>query len=229
VSWEYYIKYCKLGDGMEKFDIKHFVPAFILSDKNGRALAKAIERAIDIFFEKLMEGVDCALDADKMPSWRLDELARDENIFWYDFDAVLSAKCEMVKNARKTYAALGTKAGTEQAAKNHASDARIEEWFDYGGEAAHFRIYSEMPEAAESAGAMVRSVNGVKRLSAVLDGVFIDLPPITTKLHAGLALYNGGRVKFIMEGVNAEELASTWLTDELDVIMLDENGMVLFE
>ena len=29
--------------------------------------------------------------------------------------------------------------------------------------------------------------------------------------------------------MNAEELANTWLTDELDVIMLDENGMVIFE
>lgn len=214
---------------MDKLDITHLIPNFLLGDKNGWAMAKAIEKAMQIFFEKIEEGVDAALNPDKMPEWRLDELARDENLFWYDFSATLSAKREMVKNARKTYAALGTKAGTEQAAKNHASDARIEEWFDYGGQAAHFRIYSEMPEAAESAGAMVRSVNGVKRLSAVLDGVFIDLPPITTKLYAGLALYNGGRVKFIMEGVNAEELESTWLTDELDVIMLDENGMVLFE
>lgn len=214
---------------MDKLDITHLVPNFLLGDKNGWALAKAIEKAMQIFFEKIQEGVDAALNPDKMPEWRLDELAKDENLFWYDFGASLNAKREMVKNARMTYAALGTKAGSERAAKDYASDARIEEWFDYGGDAAHFRIYSNLPEAAESAGAMVRSVNGVKRLSAVLDGVFIDLPPITTKLYAGLALYNGGRVKFIMEGVNAEELASTWLTDELDVIMLDENGMVLFE
>ncbi len=214
---------------MDKLDITHLIPNFLLGDKNGWALAKAIEAAMQIFLDKIQEGVDAALNPDKMPAWRLDELARDENLFWYDHNASLSAKREMVKNARRVYTTLGTKAGTELAAKNFASDSRIEEWFEYGGEAAHFRIYSNRSEAAENAGEMARSVNDVKRLSAVLDGIFIDLPSLETQIYAGLALHGSGRVKFITEAVDAESLINNSLTDELDHIMLDEAGMVMFE
>lgn len=213
---------------MGHIDITHLVPNFILGDKNGWALAKAIEKMLDIFHEKVQEGIDTALNPDKMPEWRLDEVAREDNIFWYDFNAEISVKREMVKSASRIYSTLGTKSGTENAAKDFCGDARIQEWFEYGGEPAHFRIYSNSSEAAENAGEIVRSVDGVKRLSAVLEGIYIDHPPLRTDVYAGLALYNGNRATFMMEGVDAEALRNNWLTDELEAILLDEYGLVLF-
>lgn len=213
---------------MDKLDITHLVPNFILGDKNGWALAKAIEAAMQIFLDKIQEGIDAALDPDKMPEWRLDELARDENVFWYDYSAPLAAKREMIKNASEVYATLGTRAGTQRAARDHVSDARIEEWYDYGGEPSHFRIFTNQGDAAESAAAMARSVMNVKRLTSVLDGIYIDLSPFTVAMHAGLALYSGSRVKYTMADVDVNSFG-TWLTDESDTILLDESGMVLFE
>jgi len=214
---------------MEKIDITHLIPNFILGDKNGWAIAKAIETAFNIFHEKVQEGIDAALNPDQMPEWRLDEVAREENIFWYDFGAAISIKREMIKNASRTYAALGTKTGAESAAKDFCGDARIEEWFDYGGDPAHFRIYSRSSDAAINAVDMARSVNDVKRLGAALDGIFVDHPPAVMEVYTGLALYNGGKVTFIMEDVDIESLQNVWLTDELEAILLDERGLVLFE
>lgn len=174
---------------MNTFDITPLVPNFLLGDKNGWALAKAVEAGIQILLDAVESGVGTALDPDKMPEWRLDELARDESLFWYDYDASLNAKREMIKSARQVYAMLGTRAGTQRAAQDYASDAKVQEWYEYGGEPAHFRIYSRMGEAAENAQAMAHSVNSVKRLSAVLEGIFIDLWPLKTQLYAGLALY----------------------------------------
>lgn len=211
-----------------KVDITNLVPNFILGDKNGWALAKALEKMGEIAHGIIQEGIDTALNVDKMPEWRLDEVAREENVFWYDFNALISVKREIIKNAGATYALLGTKTGAENAAKDYCGDARIEEWFEYGGEPAHFRIYTRNSDACETVNEMIASVNSVKRLSSVLEAVYIDHPPLSSKMHAGIALYNGGRVTFIMNDANAEIKQSTWLTDEEGNILLDERGLVLF-
>ena len=198
---------------MNKLDITHLVPNFILGDKNGWALAKAIEAGLQIYLEKIQGGIDTVLNPDNMPEWRLDELAKDENIFWYDYHADIAVKREIVKNARKVYALLGTKAGSERAAQDFASDAKIEEWFDYGGNASHFRIYSRMGEAADYAQAMARSVNDVKRLTSVLDGIYIDHYPLTAQLYAALALYYVNKLYLSMEPIT-----------DLRKFIIDESG-----
>lgn len=214
---------------MDKLDITHLVPNFLLGDKNGWAMAKAIETAMQIFFEKVDEAVGAALDPDRMPEWRLDELARDENLFWYNPEADLDVKREIIKSARRTYAALGTLAGTESAAQDYAADARIEEWHEYGGEPAHFRIRSRSDNAVRNASAIAEAVNGVKRLGAVLEGICIDCVPAEVRIHAGTALYHGVRSVFAMEEATPDAWDMNVLTDEQDNTMLDEIGLVLFE
>lgn len=190
---------------MDKFDVTHLVPNFLLNDQNGWAIAKAIEAAMRFFFAKVEEGISTALDPDKMPEWRLDELAQDENIFWYDFDATLEAKRETIKNARDIYATLGTKAGVERAARNYADDARVEEWFEYDGEPAHFRLYTQNPSAGENIQAMIGSVNNVKRLSSVLESIFIDHVPAQRDLYAGCGLFISTNARITVNNTAKEE------------------------
>lgn len=190
---------------MTKLDITHMVPNFLLNDQNGWAIAKAIEAALQYFYEKVEGGISTALDPDKMPEWRLDELAEDENLFWYDFDATLDAKRETVKNARSIYATLGTKAGVERAARNYADDARVEEWFSYGGNPAYFRLYTRNPSAGENIHAMINSVNSVKRLSSVLESIYIDHIPAQRNLYAGCGLHISSNVKYTVEDTEKEE------------------------
>jgi len=190
---------------MDKFDVIHLVPNFLLNDQNGWAIAKAIEAAMHFFLEKVEEGIDIALNPDKMPEWRLDELAKDENIFWYDFDATLEAKRETIKTARDIYATLGTKAGVERAARNYANDTRVEEWFEYGGSPAHFRLYTRSSDAGENVPAMIGSVNNVKRLSSVLEGIFIDHVPEQLDLYAGCGLFISTTVKMNVDNTAEEE------------------------
>ena len=214
---------------MGHIDITHLVPNFILGDKNGWALAKAIEKMLDIFHEKVQEGIDTALNPDKMPEWRLDEVAREDNIFWYDFNADISVKREMIKSASRIYSTLGTKSGTENAAKDFCGDARIREWFEYGGEPAHFRIYSQSGEAAARVKEMIEGVERIKRLGSVLEGIYIDHPPLSMGIYAGLALSERSSITYMMESADTEVLQSVWLTDELNEALLDENGYVLFD
>lgn len=213
---------------MGEFDITHLIPNFILGDRNGWALAKAIEKMLRIFHEKVQEGIDIALNPDKMPEWRLDEVAREENVFWYDYAADIDVKRELIKGASRVYSLLGTKAGAEYAAKDFAKDARIEEWFDYGGDPAHFRIYTRSSDAGAHAVGMAMSVNMVKRLSAVLDGIFIDHEPLRADVYAGIALYCGNKITLTTRSAEAELQDCEWLTDETDAVLLDEYGIALF-
>lgn len=213
---------------MEKIDITNLIPNFILGDRNGWAIAKALEKLYEISHEIIREGIDTAINLDKMPEWRLDEVAQEDNVFWYDFAAPVEAKREILKNAEQVYSTLGTKTGTENAAKDYCGDARIEEWFEYGGEPGYFRVYSRSSAAAQNANELARSVNAVKRLSAVLDGIYIEHPPLTAQIYAGFAVYVGSRATFAMPDANAEILKSSWLTDETDAILMDERGILLF-
>lgn len=214
---------------MEKVDIERLIPAFIMKDRNGRALARAMETMLEMFRESIAAGMDAAMNPDRMPEWRLDEVAREENIFWYDFNADISAKREIVKNASRTYAMLGTKAGAQQAARDWCRDARIEEWFEYGGEAAHYRIHTREARATEKAAGMARSVETVKRLSAVLDGVYIQHEPARAQLYAGVAMSSGRRARMTIGAEGLEDALRDCLRDEADGILFDENGSALFE
>ena len=60
---------------MINFSIHQLFPDFILEDKNGFAMAKAIEKMLQIMCDTVRNGVDTVKDVEKMPEWRLDELA----------------------------------------------------------------------------------------------------------------------------------------------------------
>ena len=92
---------------MFTFDVTRHVPRFILQDKNGYAVAKAIEAAVQIMNDTIQQGVDCVLNYDTMPEWRLDELAWETNCL-YDYNADLETKRRWIKNAIPLYRLFGT-------------------------------------------------------------------------------------------------------------------------
>ena len=92
---------------MFELDITKWVPKFILADKNGYALAKAIEAGLQSANDIVSQGVDCITDVDAMPEWRLDEVAWEYNIL-YDYDADIATKRKWVSDAVQTYAIYGT-------------------------------------------------------------------------------------------------------------------------
>ena len=49
------------------FDIERLVPKYIMQDRNGRALAKAIEAGMKYVAKKAEDGLDIITDPDKMP------------------------------------------------------------------------------------------------------------------------------------------------------------------
>ena len=135
---------------MIDFDIAQIFPKFLLNDRNGLALAKAIEAGLNYFLAKCQDGLDTLLDVDKMPEWRLDELAWEEDIRWYDGSATLEQQRQTVLDARKTYARLGTPDAILRAINGIFGAGRVEEWWEYSGDPYHFKIYVTDETAATS-------------------------------------------------------------------------------
>ena len=158
---------------MFKIDISKWVPKFILWDKNGYALAKAIEAGLQMMNDAVKKGVDCIVDYDTMPEWRLDELAWETN-FLYDYSADVEIKRRLLKNVFDIYRRLGTAAAVENALRAIFPGSDLQEWFEYGGEPYYFRLEIELPDSgitAEQQERALRSILFYKNVRSVLEGM----------------------------------------------------------
>lgn len=121
------------------FDIKHLFPGFLLSDKNGYAMAKAIEKAMMIFCQTVQDGVDVVQDVEKMPEWRLDEMAWEMGCL-YDYNADVESKRVWVRDAVPLFASYGTADALYKVLEGYFDEVEVEENWQYGGQPYHFRI-----------------------------------------------------------------------------------------
>lgn len=157
---------------MFQFEIERHIPQFIRNDKNGYALAKAIEAAMQYCNDKLQEGLDCIAKTETMPEWRLDELAWEYCLDWYDYDATLAEKRQQIASAIETYRHLGTPGMVRSAVASIKGSASVEEWYDYDGDPFHFRVYANGESISpESHKRLLDMIGKTKNLRSVLDGI----------------------------------------------------------
>ena len=168
---------------MITFDLAKWVPKFLLADKNGYALAKAIEAAMNSMNEKIQEGVDTITDPDKMPEWRLDEVANEYNIL-YDPTADIEDKRSWIKNAFATYRLYGTVAGLKQFLGAKFTTITIAEWFrSESGVPFHFNVSVDGEPTPENQAWALKAVETVKNARSVCDGVFFSSDTVDTNLY----------------------------------------------
>ena len=123
----------------------------------------------------------------------LDELAWELNVFWYDKAANLDIKREIILNSDQVYRKLGTKWAVENIITTYFGEGYITEWYQYGGEPGHFRVYSTNPSLTdERLTEFLYILNKVKRHSSHLDGIFITLTG-RMQLSAGAAYIESGK------------------------------------
>lgn len=206
-------------------DITPLIPSFLLADRNGYALAKAIERAATILTDTIQTGVETVLDVEKMPEWRLDEMAWEYNCL-YDYNADIEAKRHWIRDATPLYAALGTpKAARSFMDGYFGSSATLEENWQYGGEPYHFRLRFTDTFLPENAKEAVATIENVKNVRSVLDAFSFSVMVKSSTAYVGCAIYGQGRIVMQVPGIDADRIA--WYTDESGVTLLDENGNVL--
>ncbi len=157
---------------MFTFTIERYVPEFILADKNGYALAKAIETGMQLAIGIIDEGVKCIYDYDSMPEWRLDELAWETNCL-YDYHADVETKRNWIRNAIPLYRLFGTQAAIYNYVGSYFDSIEVEEGWQYEGNPFHFRVTVDGEWTPENEVWARKAIEQAKNVRSVLDALAI--------------------------------------------------------
>ena len=186
---------------MIELDIARLTPRFLMRDNNGRAIARAMEAGLKRFLADVRGGVDVVTDADKMPEWRLDELAREMRIAWYDFAADISVKRMVVKAWPRSMRHLGTPGVIEDVAVKYFGDAVVEEWWEYGAPEFHFRLYTaNVKDGTRNAALVAKLVEAIKNVRSVFDGIFFEAASGNVVIRHAVAMQVVQHVHMELEG-----------------------------
>lgn len=157
---------------MMDFDIKGLVPHFLWNDRNGHALAKALEAGLNDFLAACKIGLNTWGNVDDMVEWRLDELAWEYNCL-YDYAADVEQKRIWIREATPYYAVYGTVQAIKQYLQGVFSNVEVEESFSYGGDPFHFRVTISGTLTRENAIWAYKAISAAKNVRSVLDNMAV--------------------------------------------------------
>ncbi|MBO5187240.1 MAG: hypothetical protein J6B91_09395 [Prevotella sp.] len=170
---------------MVEFELEQLFPRFLLMDKNGYAMAKAIEAAMRCMCKIVRDGVNLIVDYDSMPEWRLDELAWEFNCP-YDYKGSIEQKRRWIKESAPAYAIHGTKAAIIKYLIGAFESVEVEEGSEYYADPFHFRVMVSGELTAEKEEWLRKAVNLVKNVRSVLD-------EFATGSHGKIAVHGTGK------------------------------------
>ncbi len=207
---------------MFTFDITKFLPRFLLNDRTGYAMAKAIGAGIQKMNDIIADGVKRVDDVDEMPEWRLDEMAWEYNIP-YDYKADIDVKREWVRSVQSLARLYGTPDGITRYMAGYFDASSIQEAWEYGGDPYHFRVNFPGSWTPEKVAWATRAISVVKNVRSVLDS-YTFRGEWLHNLYAGCALYTHEAANYQVPVVVIE---NDWYIDEEGNMMLDENSILL--
>ena len=143
-------------------------PSFLLDDKNGYAMAKAIEKALCILCDTIQTGVECVQNIEQMPEWRLDELAWEQGCL-YDYSADVDAKRRWLRDTTQLYAALGTPQAIFHFLQGYFDAIELEENWQYNGDPFHFRVIVSGEWNEKNAEWAKQAIAAAKNARSILD------------------------------------------------------------
>ena len=157
---------------MISFDITQLVPEFLRNDKNGYAVAKALEAGLRHFMDTAERGLSLLTDIDNAPEWRLDELAWEYDCL-YDYNADIEAKRNWIKEATSLFSAYGTPRAIYNYLSGFFDRVEIEEFWQYGGEPYHFRVTVSGKWTDKNEEWLKKAVASAKNERSVLDDISV--------------------------------------------------------
>ena len=159
---------------LSELDLQEFLPAWMRTDENAKALAYAVERQL----ERLISQFDAlviyaAIDAQSDAI--LDELGWQFNVPEYSSGLPIETKRKLIQTAVLTHKQRGTVAAVERIVSDIFGDGWVEEWFEYDGDAYHFRVHTSNVSAGDQEAAYFESiVASSQNVRSYLEAVIIE-------------------------------------------------------
>lgn len=158
---------------ISSFEVGRLWPKFLLRDRNGYAMVKAMEAGLKYYLEKAQEGLDILQDVDSMPEWRLDEMAWEMNCL-YDESADVEVKREWIRNAQSSERIHGTAEGVRQYLRYYFTESHIEEFWEFDGDPYTFNVSVTGIRSAENEQWIRRAVERAKNVRSRLNSIIFN-------------------------------------------------------
>ncbi len=137
---------------------------------------------------------------DSLPEKLIDILAVELRVQYYDETGNIDVKRELVRNALILYSFAGTNYAVENIVEAVLGSGSVTEWYEYGGAPGHFRITTENSEISTADIELFNKIiKSVKRKSAILDAIEINLDAIMNNLN-GTYLHTVSYSTLVQEG-----------------------------
>ena len=131
------------GRDIYSVNFADYLPETLKRDPKMKALAAAVtEQMLGVSGE--IENVLIYSRIDELPEELIDILAYDMHVDWYDYSFPLKVKRDILKGSVKIHKKMGTKYAVEKALRDIYKNARVEEWFEYGGRPYTFRVIIDL-------------------------------------------------------------------------------------
>lgn len=158
---------------LQNLKLSEFLPQYMQSDETAKAFEYAVQKQILKVIGEIAN-LKIYISIDTQPESVLDELGWQFNIPEYASSLPIDAKRNLIKTAIATHRRRGTVAAVRQVVTDIFGDARLEEWFEYGGEPYYFKVYASEVTTVEQA-LLFRSIASSQNVRSVLEAIIINL------------------------------------------------------
>lgn len=176
------------------------LPGILAKEPWVQAMAYAVNRQMGRLLN-YANGVLISASVDTMPDAILDILAVELRLPHYNQGYTIAVKRDLVKGGLAYWATAGTPESLAGILIQIFGDAEIEEWFEYNGDPGYFRIITSNPNVTgETLERFTQTAQDVKRLSAWLEEVLVDMTIPNMSITQGFAFYDHTEIKLTQEG-----------------------------
>lgn len=167
------------------------MPENLKSQPEIQAIAYAVGRQI----EKLCAYADGARTyaaIQSMPERVMDMLAVELRTPAYNENYSIKVKRALIEGSLLFYTQMGTPAAVERIIETIFGSGYISEWWEYNGSPYHFKVHTTNPEInSEDVEEFKRVLGAVKRLSAWLDEIVLELSAQAVELYVAHWVHTG--------------------------------------
>lgn len=155
--------------------VEDLLPSSLARSQTVRDVAKACGASLHDVVDR-MSGLLIYSRIDGLDESVVDDLAWQFHVDFYDTGLNLTQKRALVKSAIKDHKYKGTPWAVKSVLKPIRGDVVLQDWYQYGGEAYHFRIngFGGAMVSADELTRLVAAICSVKNVRSWLDGVSFD-------------------------------------------------------
>lgn len=176
---------------LEKIYLKDIMPSNLLNDNNVKEAASAIDKELQVTAEEIKY---CLLLSrlSELNNETVDALAWQFHVDFYDDSLPIDIKRNLVRKSIDWHRRKGTPYAVQEVVSAILKGAQIQENWEYGGEAYHFKVSLITGPMANSdtITRLVKAINQTKNTRSWLDGVeFTRCADLNIVLRATVMLH----------------------------------------